>query len=80
MRDTAMYLKEKLTDNNKTIILIGSMFPLEGFYHSDAAFNLGYAISKIQTLPAGIYICMNGKTFDPEKVKKNVGEGRFEEG
>ncbi len=28
---------------------------------------------------AGVYICMDGNAFKPENVKKNIGEGRFEE-
>jgi len=55
------------------------MIPLKGFDFSDAAFNLGYAIANVQTLPAGVYLCMNGKVFDPNKVDKNTAKGRFEE-
>lgn len=79
MPDTAQYLKGHLPENNKTIVLTGSMIPLRGFELSDAAFNLGYAVASVQTLPPGIYICMNGKVFDPDKVDKNRTESRFEE-
>lgn len=79
MPDTGQYLKEQLAENNKTIVLVGSMVPLTGFSLSDAPFNLGYAVSNVQTLKAGIYLCMNGKVFDPDKVDKNRMEGRFEE-
>lgn len=79
MSDTAQYLKDQLKENDKTIILVGSMVPLKGFDLSDAPFNLGYAIANVQTLPPGVYICMNGKTFDPEKVDKNRAAARFEE-
>ncbi|MFA6530320.1 MAG: asparaginase domain-containing protein [Candidatus Micrarchaeia archaeon] len=79
MPDTGQYLKEQLTENNKTIVLVGSMVPLTGFSLSDAPFNLGYAVSNVQILKAGVYLCMNGKVFDPDKVDKNRMEGRFEE-
>lgn len=79
MPDTAQYLKDHLPKNDKTIVLTGSMVPLKGFDFSDAAFNLGYAIANVQKLSRGIYICMNGKVFDPDEVDKNKIEGRFEE-
>ncbi len=77
--ETAQYLQQKLKNNNLSVVLNGAMIPLEGFYPSDAPFNIGYAVSSIQHLPNGVYICMNGKVFKPEKVDKNEVEGRFEE-
>lgn len=62
----------------KTIVLTGSMQPAE-FKHSDAAFNLGFALACVQTLPAGVYLAMNGRVFDPDRVSKNLEEDRFEE-
>jgi len=79
MPDTAQYLKDQLGKTNKTIVLTGSMVPLKGFDLSDAPFNLGYAIACAQTLPFGVYVCMNGKVFDPKKVDKNRIKARFEE-
>ena len=79
MPDTGQYLKDNLKVTDKTIVLTGSMIPLKGFDFSDAAFNLGYAIANLQSLSPGIYLCMNGKVFDPEKVDKNKIKGRFEE-
>jgi len=79
MPDTGQYLKDHVENTNKTIILVGSMIPLKGFDDSDAAFNLGYAIANVQRLPPGVYICMNGRVFNPEKVDKNKLDARFEE-
>ena len=70
--DTARYLKANIIDNNKTIILIASMIPLEGFTETDAGFNLGYAVAKSQELKQGIHICMNGRIFTPEEVIKII--------
>ena len=64
--------------SNKTIVLVGSMQPARLRY-SDAIFNIGYAVAAAQLLPAGIYIAMNGKIFDPLKAKKNVAMNRFED-
>ncbi len=75
--DTAKYLKKNFVNKNKTIIFVCSMIPLLGFAPSDAGFNLGYAIAKTQDLDAGIYVCMNGRAFDPEEVVKIVSEGKF---
>lgn len=77
MPDTARYLKAQLKRNDQTIILTGSMVPLQGFQLSDAPFNLGYAIAKVEDLASGIYIAMNGRTFNPEEVVKVLSEGKF---
>jgi L-asparaginase len=78
MADTARCLKANLKGTGKTVVLTGSMIPLTGFGYSDAAFNLGYAIASIQTLLPGVYVCMNGRVFDPDGVDKNKSKGRFE--
>ena len=79
MPDTAKFLKANLVRKDQTIVLTGSMVPLKGFQAdaSDAPFNLGYAIAKIEDLAPGVYLCMNGRTFNPEEVAKNLGEGKF---
>ncbi len=79
MPDSAQYLKENIAKTSKTIVFTGSMVPLTGFQFSDAAFNLGYAIGQLQSLKPGVYVCMNGKAFDPDRVDKNTVQGRFEE-
>ncbi len=61
----------------KTIVVTGAMQPA-AFTHSDAAFNLGFACAVAQVLPAGVYVAMSGRVFDPERVRKNVAESRFE--
>ena len=72
---TALRL-EKIRD--KVIVLTGAMQPAT-FIQSDAAFNVGGAIIALQTLPAGVYVVMNGKVFHPRKVRKNIALDRFEE-
>ena len=64
-------------DLQKTIVLTGSMIPYE-IAHSDALFNLGFACGIAQTLPAGVYVAMNGRSFSWDKVRKNREAGRFE--
>jgi L-asparaginase len=75
--DTARYLKANLKDHGKVIIFVCSMIPLEGFTPTDAGFNLGYAVAQSQELPEGIYVCMNGKIFNPDEIIKLLSEGRF---
>ena len=77
MPDTARYLKANLKRNDQTIILTGSMTPIKGFSPSDGTFNLGYSVAQAQKLESGLYVCMNGKVFDPEEVMKIISEGRF---
>ena len=62
----------------KTIILTGAMIPYK-FGSSDGLFNLGCALAFAQALPGGVYIAMNGRCFDWNKVEKNKKTGVFEE-
>jgi len=79
MTETLSYITNKLESTTKTIILTGAMIPLDGFCSTDSGFNLGYAIAKLEELPAGVYIAMNGKIFENGKVEKNFGIARFED-
>jgi L-asparaginase len=49
------------------------------FKSTDAEFNIGAAVAAVQLLPDGVYIVMNGRVLDPDKVKKNRKLHRFEE-
>lgn len=77
MPDTARFLKTHLKRNDQTIIITGSMIPINGFSPSDGPFHLGYAVAQLENLPPGVYVCMNGKVFAPEEVVKIIKEGRF---
>ena len=61
----------------KTIVLTGALNPAR-FRGSDAEFNIGTAVGAVQCLPPGVYIAMNGRIWDPAKVRKNVDANRFE--
>lgn len=61
----------------KTIVLTGAMQPAR-FRASDALYNIATALTAVQLLPAGVYIAMNGRIFDPLQTRKNVEENRFE--
>lgn len=76
MADTAAVLAEKIKD--KTVVITGAMIPYK-FGSSDGLFNLGSAIAFVQTLPAGVYVAMNGKYFNWNNVRKNRQTGQFEE-
>ena len=67
----------KLTD--KTIVLTGAMIPYAFGSSSDGFFNLGSSLAFVQALSSGVYVCMNGRYFDWDKVKKNKQTGFFEE-
>ena len=74
MVQTAQVLAS-LTD--RTIVLTGALNPAR-FRGSDAEFNIGTAVGAVQCLPPGVYIAMNGRIWEPDKVRKNVAENRFE--
>jgi L-asparaginase len=59
-------------------VLTGSMQPAR-FRVTDAVFNIGTAIGAVQSLPAGVYIVMNGRVLDPNRTRKNLEKNCFEE-
>lgn len=80
MPDTARFIERHLlAHHGKTVILTGSMIPIDGFTFSDAGFNLGYAIGNFQFAKSGVYIAMNGKLFPAKTATKIVAKGRFAE-
>lgn len=76
--DTMVETAKVLADvADKTIVLTGALNPAR-FRGSDAEFNIGTAVGAVQSLPPGVYIAMNGRIWDPLKVRKNVAANRFE--
>jgi L-asparaginase len=78
MVETASYLSQAKGIENKTIVLTGAMIPYAFGTSSDGFFNLGSALAFVQTLPAGIYVVMNGRYFHWNQVRKNKKTGFFE--
>ena len=78
--DTMVNTAKKIAKNikNKTIVLTGAMIPYAFGSSSDGFFNLGSALSFVQTLKNGIYISINGQYFEHNKVEKNKLKGYFE--
>jgi L-asparaginase len=76
MAETASIIAQSVT--NKTIVLTGAMIPIK-FGSSDGLFNLGSALAFAQSLPAGVYVAMNGRYFNWDNVRKNKQTGVFEE-
>jgi L-asparaginase len=76
MVETAGVLAAGVAD--KTIVLTGAMIPYK-FGSSDGLFNLGSALAFAQTLPAGVYVAMNGRYFAWNRVRKNRKTGMFED-
>ena len=74
MVQTAVELKGL---EGKTIVLTGALNPAR-FRDSDAIFNIGCAVGAVQALRPGVYIAMNGKVWNPEHVRKNTSQNRFE--
>jgi len=78
MVETARHLAEA-DINGKTIVLTGAMIPYAFGTSSDGFFNLGSALAFAQVLPPGVYVVMNGRYFDWDRVRKNRQTGTFEE-
>ena len=62
----------------KTIVLTGALLPAR-FRDNDAIFNIGFALAAVQALPHGVYIAMNGRIYDPARVRKDRDLNRFVE-
>jgi L-asparaginase len=77
MVETAAALARGLEGSDKTVVLTGAMIPF-AFGSSDGLFNLGSALSFVQTLPAGVYLAMNGRWFPWDDARKNRELGVFE--
>ena len=80
MPDTAAVLGPHFGDGpaaSKTVVLTGAMVPC-AIDASDAFFNLGFACACAQTLPAGVWIAMNGRVHAWHAVRKNREAGVFE--
>jgi L-asparaginase len=79
MVETAGALAAALPSSaGKTIVLTGAMVPY-AFGSSDGMFNLGSALSFVQVLSPGVYLAMNGRCFQWNRVRKNRETGVFEE-
>ena len=76
MTETAKAVGSKYL--KKTIVLTGAMIPYK-FGTSDGLFNIASALAYVQTMPHGVYIAMNGRVFNYNKVIKNRETGIFEE-
>ena len=78
MVETGVFLKHGLPSNHgKSIILTGAMIPAR-LPHSDAHFNLGFALGAFNSLDSGVHIAMNGQIFPANDCFKNKNVGRFQ--
>jgi L-asparaginase len=77
MVETAAVLARETAGTAKTVVLTGAMIPW-AFGSSDGLFNLGSAVSFVQSLPPGVYVAMNGRFFPWDDVRKDRAAGVFE--
>jgi L-asparaginase len=76
--DTMVETARQVADiPGKTIVLTGALNPAR-FRDSDAVFNIGCAVGALQVLPAGAWVIMNGRVWNPKTVRKNRAANRFE--
>jgi L-asparaginase len=64
-------------DLQKTIVITGAMVPID-IIHSDADFNLGFALGCATQLKPGTYIAMNANVHEWNNVTKNRELGIFQ--
>jgi L-asparaginase len=75
MTDTGVFLSGI---TGKTIVLTGALLPAR-FRDNDAVFNIGFALAAVQVLPPGVFIAMNGRLYNPQRVRKDREKNRFVE-
>jgi L-asparaginase len=76
--DTMVETAAALGDlGDRVVVMTGALNPAR-FIDSDAVFNIGCAVGAVQVLPPGVWIAMNGRIWDPQKVRKNREANRFE--
>jgi len=63
--------------HDRVVVLTGALNPAR-FIGSDAVFNIGCSVGAVQALPPGVWIVMNGRVWDPDNVRKNRSQNRFE--
>jgi L-asparaginase len=78
MVDTAAALQPLFDEPefNKTIVLTGALAPAI-FKRTDAMFNMGAALTAVQTCNPGVYIAMSGEIFAAGAVRKDREAQRF---
>lgn len=76
MPETAAFLDQHLSAADQTVVLTGAMRPA-AMATSDAAYNLGAAMTAVQLLPAGVHIAMSGRVFSAGQVVKDQARGIF---
>jgi L-asparaginase len=76
MTETATYLAQH-DQGHQSIVLTGAMRPV-AFGHSDATFNLGFAVAMATLQTKGVYVAMNGVCFAANAVEKNREQGKFQ--
>lgn len=79
MAQTARQVADALAEagSDTTVVFVGSLSPAR-FKGTDAEFNVGFAAAAVQTLGPGSYVAMNGRVFDPHRVRKDRERNRFE--
>ena len=74
---TARALQEALAAQpEKRVVLTGALLP-GAFRDTDAIFNVGFALGALQAMTGGVRVAMNGRLFDPARVRKDREAGRF---
>jgi len=77
MAVTARALQQALAGQpRKSVVLTGALLP-GAFRDTDAVFNLGFALGALQAMQGGVRLAMNGRLFDPSRVRKDRDAGRF---
>jgi len=67
--ETGRFLKRRLASTEKTALLVGAWVPCEDA-GSDAPEQINFALSSLESLQHGVFVCMDGKLWDPDTTEK----------
>jgi len=76
MIETAHFLAATKGLLNKTIVVTGASKP-QKFLDSDASFNIGATVGALNVLGTGVFLCMNGRIYEANKVRRDGRTGLF---
>lgn len=77
MTDTADFLAGHRSRWPEAVIVLTGALQPAAMAASDAAFNLGAALTAVRLLPPGVYVCMGATVFPAGTVRKDRDKGQF---
>ncbi len=80
MAENSRFVKQQLVDVDKVVVFTGAMTPLaHGEKDSDGYANVIFAVDEMASLSHGVYVGMQGRWFEPDRLRKDFERKVFYE-